>query len=145
MATNVPSTTTPEATQPQAGHRARPRHSDLALLASKFHSSGWRKDARIAQLVFPLIMHGSFHWFSGFLSCPKCVLVGGNCCERLREIFVRVLHSSRVNLIMQIIQTCSVVSKTKSFYLFLLHSSILSYKSSIGNKVQFLVCCKRLS
>ena len=32
------------------------------------------------------------------LSCPKCALVWGNCCERLRvEIFVRVLHSSRVN------------------------------------------------
>ena len=35
------------------------------------------------------------------LSCPKCALVWGNCCERLRvEIFVRVLRSSRVNLIM---------------------------------------------
>ena len=32
------------------------------------------------------------------LSCPKCALVWGNCCERLCvEIFVRVLRSSRVN------------------------------------------------
>ena len=31
------------------------------------------------------------------LSCPKCALVWGNCCERLCvEIFVRVLHSSEV-------------------------------------------------
>ena len=44
MATNVPQTTTPGATQPQPGHRARPRCSDLAVLASKYHSGGWRKD-----------------------------------------------------------------------------------------------------
>ena len=25
--------------------------------------------ARYANLVFPLIMHSSFHWFSGFLFC----------------------------------------------------------------------------
>ena len=32
------------------------------------------------------------------LSCPKHALVWGNCCERLHvEIFVKVLHSSRVN------------------------------------------------
>ena len=43
-ATNVPSTTTPGATQPQPGHRARTRHPDPALLATKYHSSGWRKD-----------------------------------------------------------------------------------------------------
>ena len=35
------------------------------------------------------------------LSCLKCALVLGNCCERLCvEIFVRVLRSSRVNLVM---------------------------------------------
>ena len=43
-ATNVPSTTTPGVTQPQPGHRARTRHPDLALLATKYRSSGWRKD-----------------------------------------------------------------------------------------------------
>ena len=44
MATNVPSTTTPGATQPQPGHCARPRCSDPALLASKYCIGGWRKD-----------------------------------------------------------------------------------------------------
>ena len=44
MATNVPSTTTPGATQPQPDHRARPRCSDPAILASKYCSGGWRKD-----------------------------------------------------------------------------------------------------
>ena len=44
MATNVPSTTTPGATQPQPGHRARPRCSDPAVLAAKYCSGGWRKD-----------------------------------------------------------------------------------------------------
>ena len=44
IATNVPSTTTPGATQPQPGHRARTRHPNPALLAAKYHSSGWRKD-----------------------------------------------------------------------------------------------------
>ena len=44
MATNVPSTTTPGATQPQPGHRARPRHSNSAVLASKYCSGRWRKD-----------------------------------------------------------------------------------------------------
>ena len=47
------------------------------------------------------------------LLCPKCALVWENCCERLREFFVRVLRSSRVNLIMSIIQMCSVVSESK--------------------------------
>ena len=37
------------------------------------------------------------------------------------------------------IQTCVIVSKTESFYLFLLQSSVLCYKSNVGNKVQFLV------
>ena len=39
--------------------------------------------------------------FAGFLvpSCPRCVLVWGMVVRGLRiEIFVRVLHSSRVNL-----------------------------------------------
>ena len=31
----------------------------------------------------------------------------------VREFFVRVLRSSRVNLIIEIIQTCSVVSELK--------------------------------
>ena len=44
MATNVPLTTAPGATQPQPGCRARPRCSDLAMLASKYCSSGWRRD-----------------------------------------------------------------------------------------------------
>ena len=43
-ATNVPSTTTPGATQPQPGHCTRPRHPNPALLAVKYCSSGWRKD-----------------------------------------------------------------------------------------------------
>ena len=43
-ATNVPSTTTPGATQPQPGHRSRPGCSDPAVLASKYRSSGWRRD-----------------------------------------------------------------------------------------------------
>ena len=43
-ATDVPSTTTPGATQPQPGHCTRPRCPDLALLAVKFHSGRWRKD-----------------------------------------------------------------------------------------------------
>ena len=42
--TNVPSTTTPGATQPQPGRRARSRHSDPAVLASKYRSGRWRKD-----------------------------------------------------------------------------------------------------
>ena len=56
--------------------------------------------------------------FASFLisSCLKRALVWGNCRERLCEFFVRVLHSSRVNLIMQIIQTCSVCLNQKSFY-----------------------------
>ena len=44
MATNVASTTTLGATQPQPGRRTRPRRSDLAVLASKYRSGGWRKD-----------------------------------------------------------------------------------------------------
>ena len=43
-ATNVPSTTIPGAAQPQPGHHARTRCPDLALLATKYHSSGRRKD-----------------------------------------------------------------------------------------------------
>ena len=42
--------------------------------------------------------------FIGFLvsyfAMPDVCAGWGNCCERLREFFVRVLHSSRVNLIM---------------------------------------------
>ena len=44
MATNVSSTTTPGATQPQPGHRARPGRSNPAVLASKYCSRGWRRD-----------------------------------------------------------------------------------------------------
>ena len=43
-AANVPSTTTPGATQPQPGSREKPKHPDPALLAVKLHSGGWRKD-----------------------------------------------------------------------------------------------------
>ena len=43
-ATNVPSTTTPGAPQPQPGHCTRPRHPDPALLAAKACSSGLKKD-----------------------------------------------------------------------------------------------------
>ena len=43
-ATNVPSTTTPGATQPQPGHHTRPRCPNLALLAVKYRSGRWRKD-----------------------------------------------------------------------------------------------------
>ena len=44
MTTNVPSTTTPRATQPQPGHRSRPGCSDPAMLALKYRSSRWRRD-----------------------------------------------------------------------------------------------------
>ena len=44
MTTTVPSTTTPEATQSQPGCRSRPRYPDPAVLASKYRSSGWRRD-----------------------------------------------------------------------------------------------------
>ena len=43
-AVNAPSTTTPGATPPQPGHCPRTRCFNLALLAAKYHSSGWRKD-----------------------------------------------------------------------------------------------------
>ena len=43
-AANAPSTTTLGTTPPQPGHRARTRHFDPALLAAKYHSSGWQKD-----------------------------------------------------------------------------------------------------
>ena len=42
--TNVPSTTTPGATQSQPGRRSRPRRPNPAMMASKYHSSGWRRD-----------------------------------------------------------------------------------------------------
>ena len=41
---NVPSTTTPGATQSQPGSHAKHKHPDPVLLAAKFHSGGWRKD-----------------------------------------------------------------------------------------------------
>ena len=41
---NVPSSTTPGATQSQPGGCARPKHPDPALLVAKFCSGGWRKD-----------------------------------------------------------------------------------------------------
>ena len=76
-----------------------------------------------------------------FSTCPKCVLVWGNCCEQLRvEIFLRVLRSSRVNLstVNDTNVFCFVWIESPFIY-FLLQSSILCYKSSVGNKVQFLV------
>ena len=51
-------------------------------------------------MLFPGSMQGCFLpvFLSLILSCTKWALVWGNCCERLGvEIFVRVLHSSRVN------------------------------------------------
>ena len=44
MTTNAPSTTTPGATQSQPGCHSRPRHPNPAMMASKYHSSGWRRD-----------------------------------------------------------------------------------------------------
>ena len=46
-----------------------------------------------------LCINASCRFSSRKFTCPKGVLVWGNCCERLCvEIFVRVLRSSRVNL-----------------------------------------------
>ena len=76
-----------------------------------------------------------------FSTCPKRALVWGNCCERLHvEIFLRVLRSSRVNLstVNDTNVFCFVWIESPFIY-FLLQSSILCYKSSVGNKVQFLV------
>ena len=44
MTTNVPSTTTPGATQPQPGCHPRPGCPDLAVIALKYCSSRWRRD-----------------------------------------------------------------------------------------------------
>ena len=44
MTANAPLTTTPGATQSQPGHRSRPRCPDSAVMASKYRSSGWRRD-----------------------------------------------------------------------------------------------------
>ena len=44
MTTNVSSTTTPGATQPQPGCHSRPGCPNPAVLASKYHSSRWRRD-----------------------------------------------------------------------------------------------------
>ena len=44
MTTNSPSTTTQGAMQSQPGCRSRPRCPDLAMMASKYRSSGWRRD-----------------------------------------------------------------------------------------------------
>ena len=42
--TNTPSTTTQGVTQSQPGHHLRPGCPDLAVMASKYRSSGWRRD-----------------------------------------------------------------------------------------------------
>ena len=42
--TNTPSTTTQGATQSQPGCRSRSGCPDPAMMASKYHSSGWRRD-----------------------------------------------------------------------------------------------------
>ena len=53
------------------------------------------------------------------LSCPKHALVWGNYCERLHEIFVRVLCSSRVNLSnVNDTNVCCCVWIESPFYLF---------------------------
>ena len=44
MTTNTPLTTTQGAMQSQPGHRSRPRCPDPAVMASKYRSSGWRRD-----------------------------------------------------------------------------------------------------
>ena len=44
MTTNAPLTTTLGATQSQPGLRSRPGHPDPAVMASKYRSSGWRRD-----------------------------------------------------------------------------------------------------
>ena len=68
-----------------------------------------------------------------------CAMFGEHC-EMVRKFFVRVLRSSRGNLIMSIIQMCSVVSESKVLlFSLLLQFSVLCYKSNIGYKVQFLV------
>ena len=60
-ATNVPSTTTLGATQPQTGHRARPGCSDPAMLALKYHSSGWRRDLEhVLKVYYKHSIHAPF-------------------------------------------------------------------------------------
>ena len=44
MTTNTPSTTTQGATQSQPGHPLRPGCPNPAVMASKYRSSGWRRD-----------------------------------------------------------------------------------------------------
>ena len=44
MTTNTPSTTTQGVMQSQPGRRSRPRRPDPAVMASKYRSSGWRRD-----------------------------------------------------------------------------------------------------
>ena len=44
MTTNTPLTTTQGVTQSQPGRRSRPRRPDPAVMASKYRSSGWRRD-----------------------------------------------------------------------------------------------------
>ena len=59
-------------------------------------SPSWKSYARCFSLVYARCFLQVFLFL--MLSCPKCELVWGNCCERLCvEIFVRVLRSSRVN------------------------------------------------
>ena len=44
MTTNAPSTITQGDTQSQPGHCSRPGCPNLAEMAAKYHSSGWRRD-----------------------------------------------------------------------------------------------------
>ena len=81
-------------TQPQGPHlvddtSAQDSFMDLAILVTpKALQNAFFQLCTVLLLVILFLI----------LSCPKCVLVGGNCCERLLvEIFVRVLRSSRVN------------------------------------------------
>ena len=79
--------------------------------------------------------------FAGFL-VPKLALVWGMVARGLRiEIFVRVLRSSRVKLNnMNDTNVFCCVWIESPFIYFLLQFSILCYKSSVGNKVQFYSC-----
>ena len=69
----------------------------------------------------------------------------GECCEMVREFFVRVLCSSRFIFVfrrncnfMQIIQTCSVVLEVEVLFISVtIAVSVLCYNCSLCYKVQF--------
>ena len=76
-------------------------------------------------LLFLSVMHNTLHGV-------------GEHCETVHKFFVRVLHSSRVILVMQIIQTCSVALEFEVlFILVTVAVSVLCYNCSLWYKVQF--------